>query len=75
MPENFPIILVYDKEVKRAGCAILQAAYGGTISNMDLMGFNNWLLVPTDNLKPYKVNNMEELEKIKKLTNNIHKKF
>jgi len=46
------IILVYDAVLMRPGCALLQAAMGGTVS-ASLFPSEHWLLGPTSHLKPY----------------------
>jgi hypothetical protein len=54
-------ILVYDFEAMRPGCAILQAAMGGTVC-ATLFPSECWQLSP-DNLKPYILTD-SELEKV-----------
>jgi len=60
--------IVYDCDLKRPGCALLQASMGATISNEKLAQLDNWLLFPTDGLKLYPLNE-EMFEIIKGVTN------
>lgn len=70
MQGNFPIIIAYDKKQMKPGCALLQPIYGGTIDsfNLQMFGVDNWILAPTDDMKPYTLNNQEELDKVIELT-------
>jgi len=50
--------IVFDTELKRPGCVLLQAAMGGTIgvSEFQLMfPSETWLLAPTKNMGVFKV--------------------
>ena len=56
VPEG-PFTLVYDVELRRPGCVLLQVAMGGTVpSEIFQMLFPNetWLLAPTPEMKPYR---------------------
>lgn len=50
--------IVFDIKLRRPGCAILQAAYGGTIPNM-VFGIKfpseTWLKSPTSDMGTYEV--------------------
>jgi hypothetical protein len=48
--------VVYDAVLKRPGCALLQAALGGTNGIADLFPLDSWLLAPTDDLRLYEIN-------------------
>jgi hypothetical protein len=45
------VTLAYDFTLKRPGCALIQAAYGATLSAFDLHRMDNWLLHPTDDMR------------------------
>jgi len=64
MKTEFPIVIAYDMEEKKIGCALIQAGMGGTISTFDLQrfGVENWLLAPTSKMELYKIRNEDELE-------------
>lgn len=47
-------IVVYDLKLKRPGCALLQAAMGGTVS-ATLFPTEDWLLEPTPDLAAYRI--------------------
>lgn len=49
------ITVVYDTELRRPGCVLLQAVFGGTISNQDLDAMGHWLLYPTPDMRCYSV--------------------
>jgi hypothetical protein len=70
MQGSFPIIIAYDMKLMKPGCALLQPIYGGNINGFDLQrfGVDNWLLAPTDNIKPYTLHSQEELDKVITLT-------
>ena len=70
MNSQFPLIIAYDMALKKPGCALLQPLYGGNISSFDLQRFgpDNWLLAPSENLKPYTIKTPEELELAIKIT-------
>lgn len=52
-----PHVLVYDCELHRPGCVLLQVAMGGTVPRdlfFELFDAADWLVAPTDNLTAYK---------------------
>ena len=51
--------LVYDAELKRPGCAILQAAFGCNPRLANEFDSKTWLLAPTPNMKVYAVTDQE----------------
>lgn len=57
-------ILIWDMELMRPGCVLLQAALGGTVSSQDLFGLGDWLVGITPNMKPYAITDAE-LEKLR----------
>jgi len=69
MENNYPITIAYDMKKKRAGCALLQATYGGTIDSYRLGEFNDWLTHPTDDIQLYTLKTAEEFNKAVTLTN------
>jgi hypothetical protein len=60
--------IAYDCTLRRPGCALLQAAYGATVSSFDLSRMDRWLLAPTDDLELYVVTD-EQLEHLILVTN------
>jgi hypothetical protein len=56
-------VLVYDLKLKRPGCALLQAALGGSPGMANQFPTEHWLLAPTPDLKPYKISD-EELSQV-----------
>jgi hypothetical protein len=66
---RFPITIAYDFGLMRAGCAIVQAALGGTIGTQDLMRFEDWLLHPTENMRLATLRSQAELDAAIALTN------
>jgi hypothetical protein len=56
-------VLVYDLKLKRPGCALLQAALGGSGGMANQFPTEHWLLAPTPDLKPYKISD-EELAQV-----------
>lgn len=52
-------VLVYDMKLKRPGCALLQAALGGTGGMANQFPTEHWLLVPTPDMKTYKISDEE----------------
>lgn len=57
-------ILIWDMELMRPGCVILQAVLGGTVSTQDLYGLGDWLVDITPNMQPYAITD-EELVKLR----------
>ncbi len=54
--------LVYDVELRRPGCVLLQAALGGTVPPArfsELFDASNWILGPTPGLRLYRVTDAE----------------
>jgi len=72
MEAKFPMTLMYDMTTKKVGCALIQAACGATIDNLNLqmMDCNNWFLAPTKDMKMYSVKSQEELNKVIEITKN-----
>ena len=62
-PEN-PVTIAYDVELKRPGCAIVQRALGGSISNEDLHRMDNWLTAPTPAMRLYTLTDRDQLERL-----------
>lgn len=60
--ENAIYALVYDLDLLRPGCVLLQAALGGTVPPAvfsDLFDAADWILGPTPGLKLYQVTQPE----------------
>ena len=68
---TFPCTIAYDFTLMRAGCAIVQVSFGGTIGNEDLMRFDDWLTAPTDNMRLATLNSREELDAAVALTKEV----
>lgn len=50
---NAEITFVYDTDLRRPACVLLQAAMGGSIGSEfhSVFGASNWLLAPTPGMK------------------------
>lgn len=69
-PTEDPITLVYDLDLMRPACVLLQRVYGASISTADLtMLFpaHSWLVAPTPGMRGYRVTR-EELEQLGRVT-------
>lgn len=55
--------IVFDVKLKRPGCALLQAAYGGTPGIHRYFPVETWLLAPTPDMAAYEAT-PEQLEKL-----------
>lgn len=55
-------VLVYDIKLMRPGCALLQAAMGGTVP-ATLFPSECWLLAPTPDMKAYRINR-DDLDRV-----------
>jgi hypothetical protein len=62
------VFFVYDCELCRPGCVLLQAGLGGSASLAHEFPVESWLLAPTPGLKKYKLENREQLDKLIRLT-------
>ena len=51
----YPLALVYDADLRRPGCVLIQAAMGGSTSAAQLFSTASWLLAPTPGMKVYSV--------------------
>ena len=63
--------IVFSPEKRRSGCAILQVM-GGTVPSQkfyDLFPAETWLVVPTDDMKAYPVDD-ERLEQLSRMAAN-----
>jgi hypothetical protein len=59
--------IAYDATLRRPGCVIIQAAYG-TDADISLFPTESWLLMPSQDMKVYKVTE----EQLKKLVEMSH---
>lgn len=55
--------LVYDMNLKRPACALLQAAYGGSPGVAGKFPAEHWLIAPTPGMKAYRLSD-EELAQV-----------
>lgn len=65
--DQFPFTIALDMVEKRAGCVILQRMYSTTAPTeaaTQLHGEKGWLVVPTPDMKLYKVDSPETFEKL-----------
>jgi hypothetical protein len=65
-----PITIVYDVDLMRPACVLIQRLYGANISTEDLaMLFpaGSWLVAPTPGMRGYRVTR-EELEQMGRVT-------
>lgn len=51
--------LVYDLKLKRPGCALLQAAMGGSPGMANEFPTEHWLLAPSPDMKTYNISDEE----------------
>ena len=58
-------VLVYDLKLKRPGCALLQAAMGGSPGVASSFPSEHWLISLTPDLKAYKISTEELADVIK----------
>jgi hypothetical protein len=58
-------VLVYDMKLRRPGCALLQAALGGSAGAANRFPTEHWLLAPTPDLKPYQISDEQLAEVIR----------
>lgn len=65
MEEDYTICL-FDLELKKVGCVLLQAVMGGDSSIPQRIDTKHWLLHPTDDMKLYKIPNDKIKEIIKR---------
>lgn len=67
--EDLDVFFMYDCDLKRPGCVLLQAAYEGTPSLAHMFPTESWLLAPTPGLKKYRIATRDQLNKLIELTN------
>ncbi len=60
--------LVVDVELRRPGCALLQAAMGGDPGIANLFDADKWLIAPTPAMKCYSISD-EQLEQFREEVN------
>jgi hypothetical protein len=65
--EEGTVTIAYDFTLKRPGCALVQAAFGATLSSFDLHRMDNWLLHPTDDMRFVQVSK-EQVEQLVQIT-------
>jgi hypothetical protein len=56
-------VLVYDLKLRRPGCALLQAALGGSGGIAGQFPTEHWLLAPTPDMKSYNISD-EQLRQV-----------
>lgn len=54
--------LAFDRELMKPGCALLQAALGGTLGIANLFPSETWIVFPTPELKLYLLTKRQLLE-------------
>ncbi len=59
--------VVFDIRQMKPGCALLQAALGGTEGIANVFPAEAWLIAPTDDLKVYEVNECQLNQLIEKV--------
>lgn len=59
--------IIFDCELGRPACVLIQAAYGIDSYIAHEFPPNTWLISPTANMKRYKIENEDQLEKLIKL--------
>lgn len=60
--------IVYDIELMRPACVLLQVTFGADSAVAHLFDTNDWLVAPTDNMRRYKLNSDDDLMKLVRLT-------
>lgn len=57
------VVIVFDVDLGRPACAILQAVYGGSRGVESLFNAEAWLTSPTDGMRRYRIDR-ETLRKV-----------
>jgi len=68
---QFPMIIAYNMEEKKIGCALIQPMLGATITGGDVSFYfdtDRWELSPSK-CKVYTIRNQEQFDSVVKLTN------
>ena len=73
MNGNEEIIIAYDKTLMRPGCALLQAIFGGDLGIAGQFEVEDWLLAPTPDLRPYRIQRYQ-ISQIIEMTRKARKK-
>ena len=63
------VLLAYDMKLKRPGCVLLQAMFGGSSDAARRFDTADWLLGPTSDLKLYSIPK-ERLSEVIEITRN-----
>jgi hypothetical protein len=66
---SYPVTIAFDFDLMRPGCAIVQRALGGTISNEDLHLFDDWLTSPTPAMRLVTLHSEDETRRAAELSN------
>ena len=59
--------IAFDIELMRPGCALIQAAMGGTQGIANHFDAEQWLIVPTLDMKLYEVNEYQLVQLVQKV--------
>ncbi len=65
--------IAFDIELMRPGCALIQAAMGGTQGIANHFDADKWLIAPTTSMKLYEVNEyqlVQLVQKVEEIENN-----
>lgn len=60
----FPLAIAFDCELRRPGCALIQAALGGTHGIESRFNVETWIVHLTPGMKLYTIENEEQLRKL-----------
>lgn len=63
----FPTFIIFDAERMRPACVLIQAAFGASSYIAQEFPAETWLVVPTEGMKKYQLDNKEQLEKLVRL--------
>lgn len=64
--------IAYDPDLKRPGCAVVQAGFGTTIPASALQRLHGWATAPTAGMRVFLVS-PEQFEQLVEITNGTHK--
>ncbi len=63
--------IAFDVELVQPGCAIIQAAMGGTLGIANKFNSEDWLVVPTSGMKLYEVTEEQLIFLVQKVEGRI----
>ena len=73
MPRHYPVSVIYDPELKRPGCVLLQAAMGGDMRVAELMDSRTWLTDITPGMRKYRIDSEDQVHRLVRITTQAQK--